>query len=591
MRNLSFKTKLLGLCASLALVSIVIAAFSFRGLGHVEESYEDVASIAMPSLNSLNKMFLAYRKIRVNLRSLGLSGLSQEQANTYVKGVHEAIEDYEKDDKEYQSLTFIPGQKELYGQVNEAWLHFKGIGVRGLELYASGTVESKEQLNKIFLYDCPEAAKVYTKAIEALKEFHSKDASAKVMEARETGHRTNQMIIIISLCGILMGLTLGFVFATKVSNSISQVARQLAANADQVSEASAQIASSSQELSQASTEQASSLEETAASLEQITAMIAKASDSAEATATSSSESHKKAEEGRSGVDQMLNSMDEISQSNEAILTQIAESNRQMTDIVKVIQEIGSKTKVINEIVFQTKLLSFNASVEAARAGEHGKGFAVVAEEVGNLAQMSGNAAKEITELLDGSISRVEKIVEDTKSKVESLAQKGKEKVELGVVVAKQCSDLLNEIVQNVSRVSGLSQEISQANKEQAQGVSEINKAMSQLDTVTQQNAATSEETASAAEELSAQSESLKASVVELAAVISGGKQVEMASAPPTNNQAKKSAGNTPKKKSNLVHLKAKKESRQNEPQAATMKMASGDHSSIPSRDDDGFRDV
>jgi methyl-accepting chemotaxis protein len=78
------------------------------------------------------------------------------------------------------------------------------------------------------------------------------------------------------------------------------------------------------------------------------------------------------------------------------MNQINYSNEQMSEIVKVIQEIETKTKVINDIVFQTKLLSFNASVEAARAGEQGKGFAVVAEEVGNLAQMSGNAAKEIS---------------------------------------------------------------------------------------------------------------------------------------------------------------------------------------------------
>jgi methyl-accepting chemotaxis protein len=81
-------------------------------------------------------------------------------------------------------------------------------------------------------------------------------------------------------------------------------------------------------------------------------MIAKATENAQNTSESSSESHKKAEEGRGSVDQMLTSMDEISQSNEAILTQINDSNRQMSDIVKVIQDIGNRTKVINEIVFQ-----------------------------------------------------------------------------------------------------------------------------------------------------------------------------------------------------------------------------------------------
>jgi methyl-accepting chemotaxis protein len=86
------------------------------------------------------------------------------------------------------------------------------------------------------------------------------------------------------------------------------------------------------------------------------------------------------------------------------------SNDEISSIVKVIAEIGDKTKVINDIVFQTKLLSFNASVEAARAGEQGKGFAVVAEEVGNLATMSGKAAEEISSMLGDSMGKVELIV-------------------------------------------------------------------------------------------------------------------------------------------------------------------------------------
>lgn len=76
------------------------------------------------------------------------------------------------------------------------------------------------------------------------------------------------------------------------------------------------------------------------------------------------------------------------------------SNKKITEITKVISEVAAKTQVINEIVFKTKLLSFNASVEAARAGDQGRGFSVVAEEVGNLAKMSGDAAKEISNITE-----------------------------------------------------------------------------------------------------------------------------------------------------------------------------------------------
>lgn len=72
--------------------------------------------------------------------------------------------------------------------------------------------------------------------------------------------------------------------------------------------------------------------------------------------------------------------------------------------------------MINEIVFQTKLLSFNATVEAARAGENGKGFSVVAVEIGKLEQISGNAAKEISELLYNSTKPVSETIENNKIK-------------------------------------------------------------------------------------------------------------------------------------------------------------------------------
>lgn len=425
---------------------------------------------------------------------------------------------------------------------------------------------------------------------EALGELIEHHTKMSIDASIQQASNEKQFSYIILLISVLIGGLVVAIFSSKLSKSLNSVAEHLNSNADQVASAAQQIASSSQELSAASTEQAASLEQTAASLEQITSMISKATESAEITSETTSISHKKAEQGRQAVDQMLTSMDEISQSNEAILIQINESNRQMSDIVKVIQDIGNRTKVINEIVFQTKLLSFNASVEAARAGEHGKGFAVVAEEVGNLAQMSGNAAKEITDMLDASISKVEGIVRDTQKKVESLVKSGKEKVDSGVTVARQCSDVLNEIVQNASRVSGLSQEISQAAKEQSQGVLEINKAMSQLDTVTQQNAASSEEAASAADELSAQAESLKASLEALTVVISG-KRSTMTS---TATESKSAPIVTKFSKSKVVHLKDSKPKTKRSSAVTVSKklqMVSGDDSSTPDRNDDGFQDV
>lgn len=574
--KLSFKAKLIALCAFLSGVSMLIGWISYRGLHKVEQSYDQVVDGVMPNLNLLNSMFIEYRAVRINLRTLGLPSLPKEEEQKAVADTLTAIENYEKLDKAYNDIPFLDGEKELYDDVDKAWKHFKGVGERVLSLHKTGRPEDHQAMLKIFFEDCPQAAANYRAAINKIKKFHEENGKRYVSDAKTAGTDANQLMLLTIFCGVLFGMALGVIFAVRISKAVMVVAKDLERNADSVTSASTQIAASSEELSNASTEQAASLQETASSLEEITTMIAKASTNAKSSATSSASSQEKAEKGRVAMERMLTSIGEISDSNTAIMTQVNESNQKMADIVKVIQEIGNKTKVINEIVFQTKLLSFNASVEAARAGEHGKGFAVVAEEVGNLAQMSGNAAKEISDMLNNSIPKVEAIVQDTKTRVETLIEQAKEKVGSGVSVAQECSTILNEIVQNVSQVATLASEISTANEEQSLGVNEINKAIAQLDIVTQENTTASRDTATAAESLSVQAVELRNAVKQLVETIEGSES-------PKKSGTQKSAALP----NNVIPLRKPETAK---PSPAPRKMAVG-QMEVPDRFDSGFEDV
>ena len=283
---------------------------------------------------------------------------------------------------------------------------------------------------------------------------------------------------------ILSNLTHHFVsLVTRLKNSV-----------EGTSKTSVDVRGASQRVSSATTQQASAIQETVATLNEISAMVSRSVENTQNSTAKAERSHEIAGEGLQAIRGMIEAMDDIDKSNEDIMKTLNDSNEKIAGIVQMITEISSKTNVINDIVFQTKLLSFNASVEAARAGEHGKGFAVVAEEVGSLAQMSGNAAREIDNLLKDSIQKVQVIVEESRRSVTHQMESGKSKVEKGMQIAQRCSQALDEVTTNVGEVKSLMTDIAAASKEQADGVNNITVAMTQLDKSTQANANTAVET-------------------------------------------------------------------------------------------------
>lgn len=319
----------------------------------------------------------------------------------------------------------------------------------------------------------------------------------------------------VSITLALLALGIGYFIVKKITGSIIALSERLKKSAASTRQGSNTVKDAATQVSSATHEQASAIQETATTLEEISAMVAKSVDNAKNSSVQANNSYNIAEEGKTAVEQMRLAMVEIKASNANIVEQIEVSNKEIEGIIKVIQDISDKTKVINDIVFQTKLLSFNASVEAARAGEQGKGFAVVAEEVGNLAAMSGNSSQEINQLLEKSISSVETIIQDTRRRVEVLVRDGLERVETGTRVAERCEQILSQIVTNVESVKELMGEVTMAAEEQAKGVKNISEAMNMLDTTTQSNSQTVHKTAEQSEILYHEADNLNEIINEL----------------------------------------------------------------------------
>ena len=362
---------------------------------------------------------------------------------------------------------------------------------------------------------------------KALKKFSSdrqaltKYAEFAIVESRSTARDIKVSILLLVGGIVVASLGLGWMIRRALVNHIAALADNLVMNSTQLKGASTQLSGSSMGLSSAVSEQGVALQETMASLEEMTKVVERNAEFAKTSEHSALESQKTAEEGKQALSDLLIALEDIEKSNERIRNETDANTREFDQIVKVISEIGDKTKVINEIVFQTKLLSFNASVEAARAGEHGRGFSVVAEEVGNLAKMSGAAATEISGLLANSTRLVAETVEKSRHRVAGFAEESRSKMENGMGVAGRCSEVFDQITSRVKDVAHMVREISTASQEQSIGVGQISRTMHTLEQISQQNSGVATETAAAAQQISGQAGHLNDAVSNLRSLIDG----------------------------------------------------------------------
>jgi len=267
------------------------------------------------------------------------------------------------------------------------------------------------------------------------------------------------LLVPVGFAALLIPSAYIWLLTRKIDGELTHFVQELSLFTEQNDQTSETLKKASENLSNASSEQSAAVQETVASIAEIRSMLSQTANHVREVQNMTATVNDKTHDGS----QIMNRM-------EASMAAIEQANSQLQSFEEIIGSIREKTQIINDIVFKTQLLSFNASIEAARAGQYGRGFAVVAEEVGKLAQMSGGASKEIDQLLTDSQKRVSQIV----NAVEERVRDGKE-------VSSEALKRFNEIAKQIVVISDKVNQVGEATLEQEGGVEQTARAMDQMD--------------------------------------------------------------------------------------------------------------
>ncbi len=342
-------------------------------------------------------------------------------------------------------------------------------------------VKIGEAENKGFGIDPGVWFRTMTEKINLMKEVEDKlSVHLEILATQlKSTARNFLFILVFGTSAVVFIVAIAIFFITRsITMPINRIVEGLRKGSDQMVSASGQMSSSGQSLANGASNQAASLEETSSSMEEMSSTTKKNAENA-------------------------NRADELMKDANIVVLTANESMEQMIvsmeDISKASEETSKIIKTIEEIAFQTNLLALNAAVEAARAGEAGAGFAVVADEVRNLAMRAANAAKNTTELIEGTVNKVNQ----------------------GSELVSTTNGAFNKVAESTAKVGDIVSEISGASSEQSSGIEQVTIAISEMDSIVQQNAANAEESASAAEGMNAQAGQFREYVGELVQLVTG----------------------------------------------------------------------
>lgn len=416
-----------------------------------------------------------------------------------------------------QVSSLKPEEVEVIEQIKKGKEEFDKFVIKTLGELAK---DERESVGEIIDNDLPVVTMTFIKPLNKFLEFDAKH----VVENYNTSISIVKKFKIVMIVMIVVFLMMAF-YAVYFVKQFQKLSNWSIENLKNVEAAlvrnSTNVKSASDRLTDITKSNRQSVEKTSVSLNEITSMMKVTSEHAIQSNDFAKTTGQTAERGATVVVSMLKSIETINKTIANIINEMQKMDSDFKTIESIFSEVEHKTKLIHDIVFQTKLLSFNASVESARAGEHGKGFAVVAEEIGNLAQMSGKAAEEISDLIVSGSKQVSTIATSGKDNLAKLSREAETSVNEGMEKASECNQSFQAISASLSKIQALILELTRAANEQSIGVSEVNSGMNLISQTTEQGNLISDETQSISGQVQAEALNLKDTVDGLVKIFNG----------------------------------------------------------------------
>ena len=311
----------------------------------------------------------------------------------------------------------------------------------------------------------------------------------------------------LALLAILFSLGLIF-YIIKMRKKVGDKILELISISENNMKGSNFLTESAKDLAGSASDQSASIQESVASMIQLKGMVKQTSNYSQHSKDFAQDVSQKSHDGL----EVMNSLNEKMAELEGSVNNISDSvesmgkiiDNKVDDISNMIEEISQEISVINDIVTKTQLLSINASIEADRAGEFGKGFSAVAHEVGNLARLTGHAAKKINILVKNSKNNVKSITKTISTQVEIVHDKagdGKKVTKSLLETNEFINKIFHEINTQINNIITNTSEVFNATIEQGKGLEQISESMTVLQTTTEKNSVNAEDNLREAENL------------------------------------------------------------------------------------------